>query len=81
MGVFTLGGRQRQWHRHGMGWIPICDGNGNPFDCMHFAIAIAADTPPSVNTCNDSVAVAVAQCERTFTFEVLANVDVDVEFR
>ena len=23
-------------------------------------------TPPSVNTCNDCVAVAVAQCERTF---------------
>ena len=50
MKVFTLGGWQRQWqwHRHGMGWIPICDGNsnGNPFDCMHFAIAIAVDTPP-----------------------------------
>ena len=24
-------------------------------------------TPPSVNTCNDSVAVAVAQCERILT--------------
>ena len=47
MKVFTLGGRQQQRHRHGMGWIPICDGNGNgnPFDCMHFAVAVAIDTP------------------------------------
>ena len=69
-GVHT-GGRQRQpqWHRHGMGWVPICDGNGNGNIYMYIAtpqcehphwipldpftndvIAVAADTPPNVNT-------------------------------
>ena len=30
--------QQWQWHCHGMGWVPICDsnGNGNPFDCIAF---------------------------------------------
>ena len=65
-GVHTGGQQwQQQWCHHGMGWVPICDDNGNPFDCIALHLAIAVAITPNMNSCDDAVAVAIAQCEQT----------------
>ena len=75
-GVNGNGKTQWQWHHHGMGWIPICDGNGNGilFDSIPFFRCHCRRHPSSVNThdgisfyINFAVAVAFNQCEQTFT--------------
>ena len=56
-----------------MEWVgyPFCDSNGNGIKNTHvidfaIAVAIATDTP-QLNSHDDAVAVAITQCERTFS--------------
>ena len=76
MGGVHMGGQQqqRQRCRHGMGWVPILQWQRQrqTYIYMYLDVAVAA-LPPSVNTCNDVVAVAVTPCEGTFIITYLSH--------